>query len=469
MKKGIVNKFLYTLLPLLCFPFSTSGNTICVMGTGYVGLVTGTTLAQLGNIVTCVDIDQNKINQLNQGNVPIFEPKLPELITQNVQNNRLFFSTNIEQAILAADILFIAVGTPSKHVRHPYLELEADLTAVENAIDTIAQNLNHYKTVVMKCTVPIGTCQNLHQRLLDHGIAASQFELVSNPEFLKEGAAVEDSFNPDRIVLGTLSGKQNQVMNELYAAFIEQRVPIVSTDLNTAEAIKYASNSFLALKLSYINELANLFDVCGVHTATVTYAMGLDQRISKYFMKPGPGFGGSCFPKDTLALAHTSLHHDRPLYTIQALLYINEKQKEIPVKYIKKLLDENLENKTIAVLGVAFKAHTDDIRYSPAIETIDSLLSQGAAIKIYDPHAMTNMKAIYPNLTYCLDSYDALAGADGAIILTEWPEFQLLNLEKAGGIMKKKIMVDTRNILDKKELKQNGFSYYTIGNGSSFN
>ncbi len=433
---------------------------ITILGTGYVGLVSGTCFAQMGHHVVCADINKKKIKQLSHGINPIYEPGLSELIKRNVQEKRLHFSSNLPESIEESDIIVIAVNTPSKE------NGQADLTALESALYLIAKHAHNYKTIVIKSTVPIGTNHQIKSRLDDFNLPESSYGLVSNPEFLREGSASCDCLYPDRVIIGSESQRATEIMKNLYKS-LPKETHFVITDRTTAEAIKYASNTFLALKISFINELANLCDATGAHTATVTKAMGLDKRISPQFLKPGPGFGGSCFPKDSLALVHTAKEYNSHMLTVQAALQANNLQKTVPITKLRSLIGNDLSGKKIAILGLAFKANTDDIRYSSAITVIDTLLQEGAMIQAYDPKAIPNMKLLYPQLSYSDNSYDALRDAHAAIILTEWSEFSTLDLAKAGAIMADKIFIDCRNVLNQMDLVANGFRYQTIGNGGT--
>ena len=433
---------------------------ITVLGTGYVGLVSGTCFAQMGHHVVCTDINKSKIKQLSHGINPIYEPGLTDLIKRNVKGKRLQFSSSIPESIEKADIIVIAVSTPSKE------NGQADLAALESAFSVIINHMNNYKTIIIKSTVPIGTGNQIKTMLDSLNVPESSYDLVSNPEFLREGSASCDCLYPDRVIIGSERERAIETMKKLYEN-LPPKTPLVITDQTTAEAIKYASNTFLALKISFTNELANLCDATGAHTATVTRAMGLDKRISPQFLKPGPGFGGSCLPKDSLALIHTAKEHNTLMLTIQAALNANNLQKTVPVAKLRTLLGNDLRGKTISILGLAFKTNTDDIRYSSAITVIDTLLQEGAIIQAYDPKAIPNMKLLYPQLSYSDNSYDALRDAHAAIILTEWPEFSTLDLARAGELMANRIFVDCRNILDPKALITNGFRYQTIGNGGT--
>jgi UDPglucose 6-dehydrogenase len=452
------NNIPISLLIIGIIPSLYGSYNITIMGTGYVGLVSGTCFAQMGNNVICTDIDQEKIALLSDGKIPIYEPGLSDLIYQNVQMKRLHFSCNIAESIKNSDIIIITVNTPSQ------ANGQADLTALESAISFIASHIDSYKLIVIKSTVPIGTNNHIKALLYQLKIPETLFDLVANPEFLREGNALSDFLYPDRIIIGSDKKKPINIMKKIYKN-LPEKTPIIITDQTTAEAIKYASNTFLALKVSFMNELANLCDAIGAHVTTIADAMGLDKRISPQFLNPGPGFGGSCFPKDSLALAHTAKEYNVPMLTVQAILDVNNFQKKVPITKLKNLIDNDLSGKTIALLGLAFKADTDDVRSSPAITIIDALQQEGAVIQAYDPQAMPNMKMLYPQLAYYTNPYEALMGANAVIILTEWPEFITLDLARAEMLMADKILIDCRNILDQKNLIAHGFQYQTIGNG----
>ncbi len=437
-------------------------NTITIIGTGYVGLVTGAGLAELGNTIICADIDSDKIFRLQQGKIPIYEPGLEKLVSHNVTANRLFFTDNIAQAIQEASIIFVAVNTPMSE------DGAADLTAIRSVVQSIAQHINNYKIIVIKSTVPIGTGQQVRAMLEQQGVAPALFDIVSNPEFLREGCAVNDFLKPDRLVIGTESDKALTAICKVYEPLITRGTPHVLTNTVTAEITKYAANAFLATKISFINEIANLCDFVEADTQTVALALGLDNRINPKFLKFGPGFGGSCFPKDTEALLYTAQQHGINLYTVTAAIQANKVQQKKPAEKLFKLMknyfpDENLAGKTVAILGLAFKANTDDIRYSPAIKTISLLLQQGINIKAYDPAAMQHMQQLFPTITYCPSLYEAVTDADAIIVMTEWDEFKQLDIDRITKLMKNHILVDARNILNPIMLKQKGFLCDTIG------
>lgn len=436
---------------------------IAVIGTGYVGLVTGAGLAEFGNYVICADINNDKIRSLQKGMIPIYEHGLTEIVTRNVELGRLMFTSNIQAAIKNADVIFIAVGTPMDD------DGSADLTAVEAVINSISTHLNKHKIIVTKSTVPIGTGKEIEKMLRAKGVKKELFDVVSNPEFLREGCAVNDFLNPDRLVIGTESDYALTVMCKIYEPLITNKTAYVFTNIVTAETIKYAANAFLSTKVSFINEIANLCDVTGADVQTVGYAMGLDHRISPHFLRPGPGFGGSCFPKDTQALLHMAKKHQIALHTVQGALEANRLQHKVPVKKLKKLFEQQnfapncLAHKTIAILGLAFKANTDDIRHSPTIKVIETLQEHGAQIKVYDPAAMDNMRRMFPDLTYCSSLYDAVTNADGIIIMTEWDEFKQMDLERVAKLVKQKYIIDARNIINPIYLQELGFICDTIG------
>lgn len=435
---------------------------ITIIGTGYVGLVSGACLAEIGNSVICADIDTRKIDLLRKGTMPIYELGLEELVARNIEAERLMFTDNIAEAIMMSDIVFIAVGTPMGD------DGSADLSYINEAVRTIAENLTSHKIIVTKSTVPVGTGKKIRTQLEEkYGIDPHLFSIVSNPEFLREGLAVSDFLNPDRLVIGTDSDSALIALCEIYETLIAGGTPYVLTDVQTAEMIKYASNAFLSIKISYINEIANLCDATDADVKTVAYAMGLDHRISPAFLNPGPGFGGSCFPKDTQAIVYIANQHNLPFHTVQAALDANEVQQTKPVEKLEALvqreLGENLEGKIVAVLGLAFKANTDDVRYSPSIKTIELLQQKGAIVKAYDPIAIANMRRIFPDLLCCTSLYETAADADAVIIMTDWDQIKQIDFERLKSVMHYPIIVDSRNIVNPEILKQFGFACDTIG------
>jgi UDPglucose 6-dehydrogenase len=459
---------------------------ICIIGTGYVGLVTGTCLADFGLSVTCVDQDEQKINLLNSGGVPIYEPNLEALIKKNVSAGRLTFTTDLEKSVKQSKVIFIAVGTPSNN------DGSANLQQIEKVAQQIAHYLNDYKVIVNKSTVPIGTAakikeiinkyQTLSLRATEGSeaipssvIARSEatkqsqptskpfeFDIVSNPEFLREGSAVYDFTHPDKIVIGTTSDIALKIMQEIYRPLYLIDTPFVITTPETAELIKYACNAFLAAKITFINEIANLCDKVGADVHQVAKAMGLDGRISPKFLHPGPGYGGSCFPKDTEALCHFATTCGYDFKLLKGVISANKRQRELMVEKIKHHLG-NLKGKTIAVLGLAFKQNTDDIRKSPAIDIIKLLLKEGANIRCFDPLAIDNAKKILPNLTYCQDEYETARDSDALVIATEWNQFRNLDLLKIKKLLKSPILLDLRNLYDPDKAKSLGFIYEGVG------
>ncbi len=433
---------------------------IAIIGTGYVGLVTGTCLAEHGHYVICADTDVSKINLLINGKIPIYEPQLEDLIKKNYEAGRLNFTNDCDYAIKQAELIFVTVGTPTLATG------ECDLTALMEAIATIARHLDHYKIICIKSTIPIHAIKKIKDYLIEKNIQKDNYDLVCNPEFLREGNALFDFFNPDRIVLGLESEKARISMEEIYASFRSKGVPFLYTNFSSAQAIKYASNAFLANKISFINEIANFCDVIGADIKDVAHGIGLDKRIGLSFLNPGPGFGGSCFPKDCSALLTMAQEYEIDLLTVKATLAANENQKKKIVQKIMEFTDYNVIGKKIAILGLTFKAHTDDIRNSAAITAIDLLLFYGATIKVYDPVAHASVQHLFPAITYCNNPYDAVTDAEVCVILTEWPEFTTLNLEQVYKLMKRPCIIDMRNILDTTQLIKLGFHFDCLGRNS---
>ena len=429
---------------------------ITIIGTGYVGLVTGAGISEFGHDVTCVDIDKNKIQKLNLGEIPIYEPELETIIKDNKSKGRLNFSTDINKAIKNSQIIFIAVGTPmSKNG-------DSDLSAIENVAKIIGTNLNSYKVICTKSTVPVGTGKKIEE-IIKSINKSIEFDYVSNPEFLREGSAVKDFFVPDRVVIGSSSQKAFEIMQDVYRPLYLNETPIVNTNVETAEMIKYASNAFLALKISYINEIANLCELVGADVHVVSKTMGQDGRISSKFLHPGPGFGGSCFPKDTMALANTGKKNKIKMNTVEAAIKTNNEQKLRMVDKLKSLLDNKIKDKTITVLGLAFKPQTDDIRDAASTIIIPKLINEGAIINTYDPVAMDNFKSLKYKINYFDNWQDAVKGADALILLTEWNEFRGIDLLELKSLLKEPIVLDTKNILSIKKLNSIGFSYDNVG------
>jgi UDPglucose 6-dehydrogenase len=426
---------------------------VCVIGVGYVGLVTGTVFADLGNEVVCVDKVQEKIDMLNRGEMPIYEPGLKEMVIRNMDEGRLTFTTDIGEGVRRCDVIFIAVGTP------PQDNGETDLSHVESVAREIAEHMNGYKIIVNKSTVPVGTGGLVRRIIEKNKTCQTDFDVVSNPEFLREGSAIKDSLEPDRIVIGAPTQNVAMTLLELYAP-IEK--PMLITDVPSAETIKYASNAFLAMKISFINMVADLCEKSGADITMVAKGMGYDQRIGKEFLQAGLGYGGSCFPKDTLSLIHTAEKFGENFQLLKDVVSINSERVPRFVARITERLNP-LKGKVIGILGLAFKPNTDDLRDAKSLEIIDTLLKEGAVIKAYDPVAMDNTKQVFPDLTYCKNAYEVATDAEALIIVTDWNEFKLLNLERLKSIMQQPIIFDGRNIYDPKWIRKMGFEYYSIG------
>jgi UDPglucose 6-dehydrogenase len=429
---------------------------IAVVGTGYVGLVTGTCFAETGNTVTCVDIDAEKVAKLNAGKVTIYEPGLEQLFERNVKQERLFFTTNLAEGIKDAKIIFLALPTP------PGEDGSADLKYILKVADDLGPLLKEYTVIVDKSTVPVGTADKVRDRIAVK--AKVEFSVVSNPEFLREGVAVEDFMKPDRVVIGTTSEKAKKVMEALYAPFVRQGNPIIFMDERSAELTKYAANSFLATKITFMNEIANLCELLGADVDAVRKGVGTDNRIGKRFLFPGIGYGGSCFPKDVQALAKSSHDAAYDFKILKAVMDVNAKQKTKLLSNIRGYFNNNLKGKTIAVWGLSFKPHTDDIREAPALENIDALLKDGAIIKTHDPEAMPNVRRLMgESIQYFDNPYEAAKDADVLFIATEWPEFRTPDFEKLGRLLKNKVIFDGRNLYDLNAMRELGFKYFSIG------
>ena len=426
------------------------------MGTGYVGLVTGTCLADIGNRVICVDLDQEKIEMLNNNILPIYEPGLKELLENNVEKNRLSFSSDIERSIRSSEVVFIAVGTPSGP------DGKIDLVYVEKAAAMIGSILNDFKVIVNKSTVSVGTGKRVVEIIKENSKSGADFEVISNPEFLREGSAVNDFMRPDRIVIGTDSDRAYEVMAEIYNPLYLIETPIIRTTIETAELIKYASNAFLSVKISFINEIANLCDKTGADVHVVAKVMGLDGRISPKFLHAGPGFGGSCFPKDTKGLVQLARENGVKSDVVEAAITANDRQRMIMVDKLRILLPD-LDKKMIAVLGLAFKPNTDDVRESPALDIIELLIKEGCIVHAYDPVAVENSKKIQPGVKYFDDMMAACEGVDGVMLLTEWNEFRQIDLSMLKERISKPNLVDCRNIYDPEKMKEMGFNYLSVG------
>jgi UDPglucose 6-dehydrogenase len=427
---------------------------ICVVGTGYVGLVTGAVFADLGNDVVCVDNDAAKIAELVAGRMPIYEPGLEEMVVRNLADERLAFTTDLAAAVRRSVIVFITVGTP------PKADGQADLSAVEDVARGIARAMERYTVVVNKSTVPVGTGELVREVIEKHQPTPVPFDVVSNPEFLREGSAIEDTLRPDRIVIGAPTQQVAMSLLELYAP-LER--PMIITDVPSAEIIKYASNAFLSTKISFINAIANICELAGADVTQVMKGMGMDARIGSAFLSAGLGFGGSCFPKDTDSLVHTAAALGYDFGLLQQVVEINRERAGHFVDIIAKALGP-LDGRVIAVLGLAFKPNTDDMREAKSVEVIQGLLRQGAAVRAYDPVAMPNARRVLPAaVTYCESPYEAASGADAVALITEWNEFKFLNLERLRGVLRRPAIFDGRNLWEPERMRRLGFEYHSIG------
>jgi UDPglucose 6-dehydrogenase len=429
---------------------------IAVVGTGYVGLVTGTCFAETGNHVTCVDIDQAKVDKLRNGVVTIYEPGLEVIFERNVKAGRLHFTTSLEEAVEEAEIVFLALPTP------PGEDGSADLSYILGVADHLGKIIKYYKVIVDKSTVPVGTSEKVTEAIAKHTNVA--FDVVSNPEFLREGVAVDDFLKPDRVVIGTESEKAKEVMNRLYEPFVRQGNPIYFMDERSAEMTKYAANSYLAARITFMNEIANLCELAGANVDNVRKGMGSDSRIGKRFLFPGVGYGGSCFPKDVQALAKTAEDFNYNFQILKSVMQVNGIQKGIMVNKIKAELGEDLTNKKIAIWGLAFKPNTDDIREAPAITIINGLLDAGATVNAYDPEGMENMKDIFGDkVNFTFNEYDALHEADALAVITEWNAFRTPAFERIKSLMRGNSIFDGRNVYTEEQVKDHGFNYFSIG------
>ena len=434
---------------------------IAVVGTGYVGLVTGTCFAEVGIDVTCIDIDQKKIDNLHNGILPIYEPGLEDMVSRNVEKGRLHFSTNLSEAIKGCDVAFIAVGTP------PGEDGSADLKYVLAVARGIGENIEHYCVVVTKSTVPVGTAAKvraeIEQALAKRG-AAVEFDVASNPEFLKEGAAIDDFLKPDRIVVGISSERAEEAMTRLYKPFLLNGHPIIFMDIPSAEMTKYAANSMLATKISFMNDIANLCEIMGADVNMVRRGIGSDARIGTKFIYPGIGYGGSCFPKDVKALIKTAQENGYDMQVLRAVENVNDAQKSVLFDKLSRHFAGELQGLKIAVWGLSFKPKTDDMREAPSLVIIEKLLEAGCTVSAYDPVAMPEAKhSLGDRITYAKDEYDALLDADALLVVTEWPDFRSPNFEVIGRLLKQKTIFDGRNIYDASELKEIGYTYHCIG------
>ena len=429
---------------------------IAVVGTGYVGLVTGTCFAETGNQVTCVDINEDKINRMKAGEVPIYEPGLEDLFHRNVEEGRLNFTTDLAAGIEGAKIIFLALPTP------PGEDGSADLKYILQVANDLGPLLKDYTVLIDKSTVPVGTSELVRKAVAKN--ASVDFDVVSNPEFLREGVAVEDFMKPDRVVIGTESPRAKELMNVLYAPLVRQGNPIIFMDERSAEMTKYAANAFLATKITFMNEIANLCELVGANVDDIRRGIGTDSRIGKRFLFAGIGYGGSCFPKDVQALAKTSEDNNYKFHILDSVMRVNEKQKTKLMPTIQSHFNNELAGKTIGVWGLAFKPYTDDIREAPALYNIEALLELGCKINVYDPEAMPNVKAILGDkVTFSKNPYEAIDQADALLIVTEWPQFRTPDFERMDSLLKNKVIFDGRNLYETSQMRDLGYTYYSIG------
>ncbi len=429
---------------------------IAVVGTGYVGLVTGTCFAENGNNVCCVDIDKNKVDKMRNGQIPIYEPGLDILFERNIKENRLSFTTDLEEGIKDAKIIFLALPTP------PGEDGSADLKYILQVADQLGPLLKSYTVIVDKSTVPVGTADLVKARIAAG--AQVEFDVVSNPEFLREGVAVEDFMKPERVVIGTSSERAKELMDRLYAPFVRQGNPVIFMDERSAEVTKYAANAFLATKITFMNEIANLCEKVGANVDQIRIGIGSDSRIGKRFLFAGIGYGGSCFPKDVQALAKTSADYKYDFKILHAVMDVNEHQKTRLIPNLKRYFNNDLKGKKIAIWGLAFKPHTDDIREAPALNNITTLLAEGATVAVYDPEAMDNVKKIFgDNVMFCEHQYQPLEGADALMIMTEWPVFRTPNFDQMSAALKNKVIFDGRNLFETAQMEELGYHYESVG------
>jgi UDPglucose 6-dehydrogenase len=430
---------------------------VTMIGTGYVGLVSGACFADFGHVVTCVDKDAGKIARLQKGEIPIFEPGLDDLVKTNVDQGRLFFTTDPTQAIRDADAVFIAVGTPSRRG-----DGHADLSYVYAAAEEIAGLMQDYTVVVTKSTVPVGTGDEV-EAIIKKANSSADFAVVSNPEFLREGAAINDFKRPDRVVVGTDDERARELMRQLYRPLFLNETPIIFTARRTSELIKYAANAFLAMKITFINEIADLCEEVGANVQEVARGIGLDNRIGRKFLNAGPGYGGSCFPKDTLALMKTARDSGAPIELIEATVRVNSARKQKMAQKIIETLGGNVKGKTIAVLGLTFKPNTDDMRDAPALDIVPTLQAEGAKVRAYDPEGMNEAKHMLKDVSFATGPYDCVQNADAVVIVTEWDQFRALDLDRMKDALAAPVVIDLRNIYTPSDMKAKGFTYVSVG------
>ncbi|WP_395618310.1 UDP-glucose dehydrogenase family protein [Aquirufa sp.] len=429
---------------------------IAVVGTGYVGLVTGTCFAETGNHVTCIDINEEKVKQMQAGIIPIYEPGLEDLFKRNTEEGRLDFTTSLQEGITGAKVIFLALPTP------PGADGSADLKYILQVADDLGPLLSEYAVIIDKSTVPVGTSEKVHSAIAKN--AKVDFDVVSNPEFLREGVAVEDFMKPDRVVIGTQSERAKDLMSRLYAPLVRQGNPIIFMDERSAELTKYAANAFLATKITFMNEIANLCELVGANVDEVRKGIGTDSRIGKRFLFAGIGYGGSCFPKDVQALAKTSAENDYEFKILDSVMKVNENQKTKLIPHLAKHFKGDLSGKKIAMWGLAFKPYTDDIREAPSLYNIDALLELGASVSAYDPEAMNHVRNLLGDkITFTKNPYEALEDADALLIVTEWPQFRTPDFDRMDSLLKNKVIFDGRNLYELSQMQELGYTYYSIG------
>jgi UDPglucose 6-dehydrogenase len=429
---------------------------IAVVGTGYVGLVTGTCFAETGNHVTCIDINEEKVKQMQAGIIPIYEPGLEDLFKRNTEEGRLDFTTSLQEGISGAKVIFLALPTP------PGADGSADLKYILQVANDLGPLLSEYVVIIDKSTVPVGTSEKVHSAIAKN--TKVDFDVVSNPEFLREGVAVEDFMKPDRVVIGTQSERAKDLMSRLYAPLVRQGNPIIFMDERSAELTKYAANAFLATKITFMNEIANLCELLGANVDEVRKGIGTDSRIGKRFLFAGIGYGGSCFPKDVQALAKTSAENDYEFKILDSVMKVNENQKTKLIPHLAKHFKGDLAGRKIAMWGLAFKPYTDDIREAPSLYNIDALLELGASVSAYDPEAMNHVRNLLGDkITFTKNPYEALEGADALLIVTEWPQFRTPDFERMNSLLKNKVIFDGRNLYELNQMAELGYTYYSIG------
>jgi UDPglucose 6-dehydrogenase len=429
---------------------------IAVVGTGYVGLVTGTCFAETGNYVTCIDIDTKKVESLKKGKITIYEPGLEVLFERNRKEGRLTFTTELAEGIKDAEVIFLALPTP------PGEDGSADLKYIIGVSEHLGKILDHYAVIIDKSTVPVGTAEKVSAKIAENAIV--EFDVVSNPEFLREGVAVDDFMKPDRVVIGTKSERAKAIMERLYAPLVRQGNPVIFMDERSAEMTKYAANSFLAMKITFMNEIANLCELAGADVDNVRKGIGTDSRIGKRFLFPGIGYGGSCFPKDVQALGKTAKEYGYDFKILKSVMFVNDRQKTKLIPQLKAYFGGDIKGKTIALWGLAFKPHTDDIREAPALYNIKALKRAGAKVVVFDPEAIPNVrKEIGKKVKYATSQYEAVQGADALMIMTEWPEFRTPDFDKLGEALNNRVIFDGRNLYELKDMDKLGFDYYSIG------